>query len=200
MPVLFQNKKLSSSKRKVPLSQLKKVVSSFHDKTATRKIVQKLAYGVFRLKDSCMGWVIRCIRVIEFWRLKPGFRRILSSNARKCTRKVRFYKPCTSAASESEFNHAKRILCLEVGVLVYSVRVIKMSRLTIDCVLILWSLHGSLRCCETDREIYGTTFLSLRHAIHWERTTPMSPKMHLKPLGFLTASIRHLKFFVCAWP
>jgi len=32
---------------------------------------------------------------------------------------VRFYKPCTSAASESEFDHADRILCLNGGVLVY---------------------------------------------------------------------------------
>jgi len=36
-----------------------------------------------------------------------------------------------------------------------------MSRLTIDRFLILWSLHGSLRCCETDRETDCTNFLSL---------------------------------------
>jgi len=38
----------------------------------------------------------------------------------------------------------------------YSVKVIKMSRLAIDRLLILWSLHGSLGCCKTD----CTTFLS----------------------------------------
>jgi len=27
---------------------------------------------------------ITCIRVIEFWRLKPGFRQILSFNAQNC--------------------------------------------------------------------------------------------------------------------
>jgi len=37
--------------------------------------------------------------------------------ALKCNRKVRFYKPCTSAASE--FDHANRIL--KVGELVYTV-------------------------------------------------------------------------------
>ena len=59
--------------------------------------------------------------MIEFWRLKPGFRCILSSNAQKCVRKVGFYKPCTSGASESEFDQVNKILCLKVGVLVYTV-------------------------------------------------------------------------------
>jgi len=39
----------------------------------------------------------------------------------------------------------------------YSVKVIKISRLYIDCLVILWSLHESLRCCEID----STIFLSL---------------------------------------
>jgi len=43
----------------------------------------------------------------------------------------------------------------------YSLKVIKMSRLTMDRFLILWSLHGSPRCCKTDREADNTTFLSL---------------------------------------
>ena len=47
---------------------------------------------------------------------------------------------CTWAAPDSEFDHSNRILCLKVGVLVYNV--IKMSRLTIDHFLILWSLHS----------------------------------------------------------
>jgi len=58
--------------------------------------------------------IIRYIPVIEFWYLKPGVRHILSSNARKCARKVCFYKPCTA----SEVN---RILRLKVSVLVYTV-------------------------------------------------------------------------------
>jgi len=102
--------------------------------------------------------VIKCIRVIRFLHLKPGFRCILSSTVQKCAWKKRFYKPCTSAAPESEFDHAKRIPCLKVGVLVlYSVKIIKMSRLAFDCLLIPWSLHGSLPCCETD----GKNFMSL---------------------------------------
>jgi len=55
------------------------------------------------------------------WRLKLGFRLILSSNAHKCTRKVCFNRPCTLVASESEFDHANRILRLKVGGLVYTV-------------------------------------------------------------------------------
>jgi len=67
-----------------------------------------------------------------FWRLN-GFRRILSSNAQKCTQKVSFYEPSTSAASESEFDHANRILRLKSSrVSLYNVKVIKMSRLAID--------------------------------------------------------------------
>jgi len=34
----------------------------------------------------------RCIRLIEYWWLILGFRRILNSNARKCALKVRFLK------------------------------------------------------------------------------------------------------------
>ena len=41
--------------------------------------------SVFKESDKTLN---RCIRVIEFWRLKWGFRRILSSNARECARKV----------------------------------------------------------------------------------------------------------------
>jgi len=42
-----------------------------------------------------------------------------------------------------------------------SVKVIKMSSLAIDRLLILWLLHGSLLCCETDHETDCTNFLSL---------------------------------------
>ena len=59
--------------------------------------------------------------MIRFWRLKRGFRRIFSSTAQKsklCL-KMRFYKPCTSAVSESEFNRVNRILRLKMGMLPY---------------------------------------------------------------------------------
>ena len=49
----------------------------------------------------------------------------------------------------------------EVHWFIYSVKVITMSRLTINHFLILWALHGSLRCCETDRETGCATLLSL---------------------------------------
>ena len=52
--------------------------------------------------------------------------RILASETRFQTQKraeeMCFYKPCTLAASESEFDHhVNRILCLKVGMLVYPV-------------------------------------------------------------------------------
>jgi len=72
--------------------------------------------------------------------------------------KVRFYKPCTSGASESESDHTNRILRLKSRrASLYSVKVIKMSWLAIDRLLILWSL----RYCQLDRETNCTTFLSL---------------------------------------
>jgi len=82
-------------------------------------------------------------------------------SAQKCARKVRFYKSCTSAASESGFDQANRILRLKVGVLIYTVSRLSKCQGYIDRFLILWSLHGSIRCCETDRETDCTTFLSL---------------------------------------
>jgi len=102
------------------------------------------------------------IRVIKFWCLKPGFGCILSFNARNWAWKMRFYKPFTMAASESEFDHENRILCLKSRrASLYSGKIIKMSWLANGRLLILWSLHGSLRCCETDRETDCTTSLSL---------------------------------------
>ena len=61
------------------------------------------------------------------------------------------YKPCTWAASESEFDHANRNPCLKSShASSDSAKIIKMSRLAIDRLLILWSLQESLRCCEAD--------------------------------------------------
>jgi len=72
-------------------------------------------------------------------------------NAQECARKVHFYKSCASAASGSEFAHAKRILRLKSRrASWYSVKAIKMLRLAIDPFLILRLLHGLLRRCETD--------------------------------------------------
>lgn len=55
------------------------------------------------------------------------------------------------AASESELDDAGGRTSL------YSVKVIKISRLDNNRLLILWLPHGSLRCCKTD----CTNFLSL---------------------------------------
>ena len=51
------------------------------------------------------------------------------SDSQRCAWKARSYKPWTSTASKSEFDHANRILRLNKGVLVY--RVSRLSRLTI---------------------------------------------------------------------
>ena len=56
-----------------------------------------------------------------------------------------------------------------------------MSRLAIDCLLIQWSFHGSLHCCETDSETDCTTSLSLdtqdteRGQLHCTRNCIQSP-------------------------
>jgi len=68
------------------------------------------------------------------------------------------YKPCTSAVSESEFDHANRILRLRSRrASIYSAKIIKMPKVAIDCLLIAWWLHGSLSFRETD----STTFPSV---------------------------------------
>ena len=122
-----------------------------------------------RYFSSCLALVpivyvwfnIRGIRMMGFWHLECGFRRIFSFTAPKCAWKVRFYKPCTSAASESEFDHTSRIPRLKSKrASLYRIRVIQLVRLAIDRLLILWSLHWPFYCCETDRETDDTTFLS----------------------------------------
>jgi len=63
----------------------------------------------------------------------------------------------------------------------YSVKVIKMSRQTINRFLILWALYGSLRCCETHCETDCTTLLSLetqdieRGQLWWARKYARNP-------------------------
>jgi len=85
----------------------------------------------------------------------------VSFSAQECAQKVRFYKPCTTAASE-RFDHANRTLHLKVGVLVYTgSRLSKISRQTINRFIILWALHGSVRCCETRCKTDCATLLAL---------------------------------------
>ena len=91
------------------------------------------------------------IHVFWVWHLKLGFKHTLSSTAQKCAEEVRFYKPCTSAQSENEFDHTNRMLCLKAGAL--------MSRLSIGGLLIPWSLV--LACCGKQ----NSRFPALRHAI-----------------------------------
>jgi len=94
--------------------------------------------------------------------------------------KVRSYKPCTSTASKSEFDHANRIPCLKVAVLVNKVSRLwtYMSSLSIDRSLILWSKQTA-------------PFSFLRPARCWERTSLMQPKLRLYVRIILSGSDRN---------
>jgi len=71
---------------------------------------------------------------------------------------VCFYKPCTFGCVWKWIRSRKQDSVPESGpASLYSAKIIKISRLTIDHWLILWSLHRSLRCCET----HCTNFLPL---------------------------------------
>jgi len=61
-----------------------------------------------------------------------------------------------------------------------------MSRQNIDLFLILWSLHGSIRCCETDREADCKILLSLEMQDVERENNSDAPETH----GFLTAPNR----------
>jgi len=148
--------------------------------------------------------IIRCIRALRFGHLKRGFRRFFSFSAQKCARKVRLYKSCTSAASESEFNHANRILSLKVGVLIYTVhghQNVKANYRSLSYSMVALQVASLLRNRPWHRL---HTFFVLRHARRWERTTPMYLKLHQKPLHLLTVPIRSRarvwNLFVCVWP
>ena len=102
--------------------------------------------------------------------------RVLSSNAQKCIRKARFYKPSTSAASESEFDHAHHIQhpksrCASLC----SVKVIKMWRLAINHLLFYSRFTGRFVVAKPWNRLHR--FSVLRHVKHWERTTSMHPKL-----------------------
>jgi len=83
----------------------------------------------------------------------------------------------------------------------YSVKVIKMSRLTIDRFLILCSLHGLLCSCKTDRETDCTTFLSLETKDFERGQLRCTWNCTWNPCVFqLHLSVRVWEFFVCVWP
>jgi len=122
---------------------------------------------------------------------------ICSFSAQKCARKLRFYKPCSSAAPKGVFDHKNRILRLKLGIPVYPVsrlskanyRSLSYSMVAVRIAPLLWNrlrdrLHNSL---------------VLRSTRHWEKTTLIHPK----PLRYLTALIRShdsvWKIFVCVW-
>jgi len=79
-----------------------------------------LLFNVGKL-NRVLHKIVRCISVLRFWRLKRGFRLIVSFSAQVCAHKVRFYKLCTLTTSGSEFGHSNKILHLKVGVSVYTV-------------------------------------------------------------------------------
>ena len=85
--------------------------------------------------------------MIEFWRLKQGYRSTLSSSAWQCAKKCVFTNHVPRLRLKvNSITQTKTVH--EIGrASLYSVKVIKVSR----------SLQGSLSCCETD----CTTFLSL---------------------------------------
>jgi len=99
---------------------------------------------------------------------------------------VRFYKSCTLAASESEFDHANIILRSSYWQGYQNVQA---------SILILWLPLRSLRCRETDLRNRLHNFPVHRRARHWERTTPM----RLELLEFFNCVCLfawwHLQFF-----
>jgi len=139
----------------------------------------------------------RRIRVIEFCCLKPGFRRILSSNARKWAWKVLFHKPCTLAVSESEFDHANRFPGLKVGVLVYTVS--RLSKcLSIDHSMVAWWVALLLGNRPWKRLHNFSVF---RHARCWEWTTQLPLKLCQSFLRFFNCAYLfawwRLHFYLC---
>jgi len=125
----------------------------------------------------CMSYSIsiRCIRVLGFWSLKRGCTHFFCSKVLpKSAFLQTMYLGCFWKwiwSCDQNFAPESRLASL------YSVKVIKISRLTIDSFLTLWSL----RCCKTDSETDCITFFV---TIRWERTTPMHSKQHPKPLHF----------------
>ena len=126
----------SQSIRKLPRCRWLATKRNNKQETFYRRIIKYMC-----LRRESRPQNIRCISALGCGRLNRGFRHIVSFSAKKCARKVRFYRPCTSAASESEFdqNSVPERRCVSS----YSVKVIKLSRRPINRLLILWALHGS---------------------------------------------------------
>jgi len=75
-----------------------------------------------------------------------GFQAHSQFHSAKMRLKSAFLQPCTSAASESEFDHVNRIQCLKSRrASLYPVKDIKMSWLAMDRLLVLESLQLLLR-------------------------------------------------------
>ena len=122
--------------------------------------------------------------------LKPSFRRIFSSNARKCAWKVCSYKLCTSAASESEFDHPNKILGLKVVVLVY-IQCQGYQNVKVSYHSLIYSMVASRVTSWLQNRPWNRLYniFLLEHARHWERTTLVHSKLYPKPPSLLTAPI-----------
>jgi len=141
----------------------------------------------------------RCIRVINFL---PGFRRILSSNARNSTRKVKFTKhiPRLSLTANSipQTEFVPKTRCASL----YSFKVIKMSRLT-NYRPHSYSMVASRVALLLRNRPWNRlqNFFLLRHTRRWEWETLRCLELHPKPLHFLTVPICSCdRVFFCIWP
>ena len=89
--------------------------------------------------------------------------------------KVRFYKPCTSAVPESEFDYINRILRLKVGVIVYKVsRLSRCQGYRLIAYLFYGRFTGRFVVVKQNAQVFA-----LRHARRWERRTPVCLKLIL---------------------
>jgi len=138
-------------------------------------------------------YVNRCIRVFGFLPLKRGFRRIFSFLLKSMFLQTMYLSCVWKWIRSREQNSAPESWRASS----HNVKVIKMSRLTIDCFLILWSLHGSLRCCKTDRETDCTTFLYLDAQEVQREDNSGAPKTAPETLAFFNCAYlcSRLKFF-----
>ena len=94
--------------------------------------------------------------------------------------KARFYKPCTSTASENEFDHRNRILRLKVGVSVYTVSRISRCQGRLPIAFLFYGRFTG-HFVVTKQAVKQTAQLFCPwQATSWERTTLMRPK----PLRF----------------
>jgi len=138
----------------------------------------------------CYGEDIRCIRMLGFLASETWFQTHFQFFLLKRAFLQTMYLGCVSkwiwSQERNSVPESRRAS-------LYSVKVIKMSRLTINRILTLWSLHGSLRCCKTD----CTTFLSLNTQDAERRQFDVA-KTAPKTLAFFNCAYlfacSHLKF------